>query len=641
MSYDTRRFEELISRVKTLCLCGQQIPDSDMEALLKWSTYAEDSYREASLSFLLAPPVADGPFYCQSLMRFLSQRKVAVRDLPQPLYEFILETIQWCGQIPWRGNASSIFVRAVHHLPRRIARTLVKHSWSLVPYLEHVNPFSLVPCPRRWSRQNRRRWRLLRKQLIDSFHQPSWAQVTLSDLSLIFLPSLPHKRSQRGPGYHLRCARTLVLPIYQGKFSKLDKVGFSKTHWRGAGNLRKQYMEKLLCWQAEELRAGASLAEKASESTRRVVLSLHNATLAAMSGWAYPGLSRSFPSVGIWKDYLRAVMKRFTLIRSKRKIWQRALELYSMRTQRLVLPKVMHCLWHERYKKPFRIDSDYLSNTFMIYAADLLGIPISSLSEEPAGWGFPAAVAPHQQPDLTTILSFHQKKSKTWPAGLALLCAILEEGQALLEKGVLSHFVVPWIDKFFISSRRDEDSVFLSALVEWFLTQGLRPVVLLFEDTVHATDPSLKIAIEKMAGKGCPCRGIGVFDHRPSSRSEALKIICEEAERTILFALRPYSDLSDFHSLDELLMNLDHEFFKRYDSSWKDNLCFIYAGTQVSDLLTASTDREDYASWIAAGNQKVPFGAFLRHNLRSRVLARPEIPEGSFSFSYAWWANLC
>ena len=218
---------------------------------------------------------------------------------------------------------------------------------------------------------------------------------------------------------------------------------------------------------------------------------------------------------------------------------------------------------------------------------------------------------------------------------------MLEEGQPLLDKGLLPHLVIPWIDKFFISSRRKDDWEYLNTLVGWFEEQRLRPLILFWEDTPHRQGPSLKLVLRQLCKQGRPFRGIGVFDWQGSSRNEALEIIRHGHLETVLFALRPFSDSHNPHSFQQLLEDRPLSFFRGYDSSWKDGLCFLYAGTQVFPLLSVPTDRENLPAWIVAAGMKVPFGAYWRRRLRRAVLGKRSEATAPLSVSYAMWANLC
>ena len=105
-----------------------------------------------------------------------------------------------------------------------------------------------------------------------------------------------------------------------------------------------------------------------------------------------------------------------------------------------------------------------------------------------------------------------EKARKTWADGLILLFALANQGQRMIDSGKISSLVLPWIDKFFISSRRQADSIYLERLFRFVSDNIKKPLILFWDDTSHREAPSLGIALEDMAGRGLPFRGIGSFD---------------------------------------------------------------------------------------------------------------------------------
>ncbi|HTY24660.1 MAG TPA: hypothetical protein VMC85_16125, partial [Desulfomonilaceae bacterium] len=177
--------------------------------------------------------------------------------------------------------------------------------------------------------------------------------------------------------------------------------------------------------------------------------------------------------------------------------------------------------------------------------------------------------------------------------------------------------------------------------VQWFERQTTKPLILFWEDTPHPQDPSLKLALRRLREQGRLYRGIGVFGWEGSSRGEALKVICDKHREAVLFALRPYTDCHNFRSFHQLLEKQEYGFFQNYDSSWKDGLCFLYAGTQIFPLLSVQSDMENVPAWIMAEGVKYPFGSYFRGKLREAVLGKSHSKCDALSRQYALWANLC
>jgi hypothetical protein len=257
-------------------------------------------------------------------------------------------------------------------------------------------------------------------------------------------------------------------------------------------------------------------------------------------------------------------------------------------------------------------------------------------------WGWPGGLSPHQRLLLQDVVAWRNERRRIWKRGFLRLAALIHEGQRLLDTGKISHFVLPWIDKFFISSQREADLEYLPGFVRWLECQGIQPCILFWEDTTHSRAPSLQLALERLRQQGMPFRGIGIFDGTGSRREDALGIICREYPMARLFALKPHSDFHNPRSLRQLLTDLDYGFFESYDSSWKDNLCFLYAGTQVFPFISVQSDMEPSPAWVGTMNHtRHLFGSLFRRELRRYLLGVEAQRPDPFSCAYAAWANLC
>jgi hypothetical protein len=373
-----------------------------------------------------------------------------------------------------------------------------------------------------------------------------------------------------------------------------------------------------------------------------VVLSWHNATLAAASGWAFENLCDQFPMKALWEAFSDTVQKRTRDLQDGWLHDRKALDNLCERwKKRLVMPKVLHALWEDRMIAALDTSYEAERQKRLGAAQKILQLPDLAVSPAHQGFGWMGSISPHQHFTLKEILDWSTRRQAHWINGLRRLAVLLEEGQNLLEKGMLPSLVLPWIDKFFISSRREEDWEYLSTLVGWLERYGLRPLILFWEDTPHRHEPSFKLVLKRLCEEGYRYRGIGVFDSQGSSRNDARAIICNEHRETTLFALRPYSDCHNHRSFKHLIEKRDYGFLKHYDSSWKDGLCFLYAGTQVFPLLSIQSDMESIPAWIAEKGVKYPLGSCLRNKLRETVLGKRPGKGDVLSLQYAIWANLC
>lgn len=628
-----------LATLRDRLLHDEALSEEEFKALLAYSSHPARHLREEALTLLLQPPVTNILSHYQDLLRFFTGGRRNLRKLAPQVWEMLCEFLAVRGQIPQEPAAALFFKHFLRHLPPAFIDTLLHQSLPLKPFLASLRLSSFGVPPDHRAAGVKRRWRLLRRQLAATPPAPSWAELTFADLGSLFGRKRGARRSWYASGRWLIQGRPLLLPPAETFPAPL---GLSLRHcsWGNTDPGVRRYLDRLWSAQVEELRVVRTLAQRVSHCTRRVVLSWHNAALAASSGWAFDDLSGQFPSQTLWETFQKAVKDR--LRNRQGSSCSGALgNLGKQWRQRLVYPRVHHALWEDRVCSALDLTGEEGWRQHLKAARDLLRPPDLELPPGVKGYGWPGPLSPHQRLDLPAVVAWSARHETTWHEGLLRLAALLQEGQRLLEKGFLPHLVLPWIDKFFISSRREQDWEYLTTLVDWFRGEGPRPLILFWEDTAHRQDPSLKLVLERLQGEGRPFRGIGVFDWQGSSREEALHLICREHHRIVLFALRPCSDRHNFHSLHQLLADRPWPFFQDYDSSWKDGLCFLYAGTQVFPLLSVPTDIENVPAWIAGGGARYAFGSYWRGRLREALGGKGLRSPDDLSVPYAMWANLC
>lgn len=642
-----------LSRMADAFRTGAWPSRQELHKLLRLCHHPREAVREPALTLLLHPPVSNEPAYYRHLIESCLLDIPRIGQLPPGLIEALLEIVVQLEGIPDAAGMERFFSRLLRNLPKPAVAALLQKSLALETFLPYIPVRSISGLHRRADTRFKPRWRLLRKTVASRTLVPGWSRPTGAELHRLWFSERLRRRHPFRRARWLRIARPLTLPPapglagtpadgsgsgagcgQQGRFHTAGKVlqgPFSEA--------TRRYWKTLLAWQAEELRAVRTFAEATSRSTRRVTLSWHNASLAAAGGWAYPPLRQNFPTQTLWQEYLREVYRK------QREILTAAAQatdleaLWQLWQQRLVVPKIVQAVWEDRafstlrsgrYKQRDRETED-------------IGADWTIVEEIVASgkFGWPEALSPHQRFPLQDVLAWRRDRHRLWAQGLARLAALIDAGQRLLDRGDLTHLVLPWIDKFFISSKRQADLDYLSGLVQWLSRQAVRPLILFWDDTARASAPSLQLALQELRSRGQPCRGIGIFDAHASRRTDASAIIAREHTTATLFALRPWRDTHNPQTLQQLLMHLDYGFFRDYDSSWKDNLCQFYAGTQVFPLLAVQSEREALPAWIAAAGMKVPFGRYVRTYLRSRIVQATGTRPDAFEEAYAWWANLC
>ncbi|MCE5242140.1 MAG: hypothetical protein ABFD98_07165 [Syntrophobacteraceae bacterium] len=628
--------EEFLASVEQTLRSGGWPAREELRALLDLCAHPEERIRETATALLLAPPAADEPAHFARLLHFLASRPVGMDRLPRAFAEFLREALSFLLEMPSDPTLRALFARALKRLGKE--SLLASRSLPLAAAVQSLGADAFVDARGAASPAAlKRRWRLFRKRLLSAPPSPPWAEPTTADLEPL---RWNVGKSRRLPFRRARWLATLR-PLFFRPAPPSHPSAFAHLHWNGLGPSALGFLEALVRQQAEELRAVRELAVGVSRATRRVVLSWHNATLAAVGGWAFEHLEAFFPPGPLFEEFCRAVKHRADAIeRDMQSGGSGANRLARLREERLFAPKLAHALWESRIRAAMDAGRRDGFERDLRAARPFLAPDVLAEIEGGAKYCWHGAVSPHQRISVRGVLSEMEAGRSGFGKGLALLAALAVEGGRLLEAGRVEHFVLPWIDKFFISSLRGADRDYLPALVRRLEDSGVRPLVLFWEDTAHSRAPSFQIALEQMAERGYLFRGIGIFGGGRERRDEAAAVILEEHGRRSLFALRPWGDGHNYRSLHQLLRTLDRGFFKAYDSSWKDNLCFLYSGTQIVPLLSIQCEPEPFAAWSAENAARFPFGAALRSFLRREVLGAAHLPADPLSLRYALWANL-
>lgn len=573
--------------------------------------------------------------------------RMPIRSISEEILKVFCELVASGETALDDSEARKFFIRLASKMSADLLAWLFEKRFPLHPFMDNIDPRRIFPglvgpCP-----ALRNKWRLLRKRLNSAVDeaccvQPAQSPVdpdpaadrafdtTLADLRpLVSLARRPER---------VRAAwRTHGRAVTARAGARPD--GFSPVmkhlYWAGAQSRQIAFWERLVHSQAGELTEIRRLAQEISRKTGRVVLSWHNATLGAAGGWAFEDPAASLANPALYDGFVCEVMKEAVRIRESFNLAS-AMELCSMRVERLFAPKFAHAVentsistgdfWHGFEKAEF----------------SGIGEP-GAASRSKYEW--PGALALHQRIARGQVSAWIESARRSWADGLILLFSLANHGQRLLDSGLIDSLVLPWIDKFFISSRRQADVVYLRRLLRFTSANIESPLVLLWDDTPHARAPSLGLALDLLARAGLPFRGLGIFnagisEGHAAEREEAVGIIAEEYPQKALFALRPINENHFPGAFRAIFEDLDESFFLNYDSSWKDNLAFLYAGTQVFPLLGTQTEMESASPWIVMDGKRYAFGAWFRHILRHVSLGGGREPFGHLPLEYCSWANL-
>lgn len=613
---------------------------NEMRALLRLCADPDAEIRERALLCLLHPLTPDGgETHLRRLLHVLAATGFETAALPRPLLQLVFEIVAELRGLPGDARVASRLSGLFRSLARDRAARPFERRHPVAPFLCMLE--GRLQASGRESRavSLRRRLRLLRLRLSVFTSSPGWAELTLKDLEPL-LPMGDERGRVHSTGRWTACGRLLFYPPAPPRSLPLRLPPMGSVHWGGASGPRLRSMENLVRLQAEELIRVRELARSVSRKTGRVVLSWHNATLAAAGGWAFDDPGRAFSSQPLLEEFYRAVSRRASELERDRDLRLGAADLGALREDRIFRPKLIHALVESRFRHSWESAGEQAWRQEAERWSGLLEDRAPERLAASGKYAWTGAMSPHQRIGAGEIAGWMEKHRESWAPGLFLLAALNGTAQEFMSRGRLEAFVLPWIDKFFISTRREGDLEYLPRLIRWLEKTGPAPLVLLWEDTSHARAPSLQLALEKLRAAGHAVRGIGVFDRAGSHRTAALPVILAEHERTRVFVLRPFDDNHHPVSLERILDTDGPAFLRDYDSSWKDNLSFLYAGTQVFPLLSIQGEMEDFAPWLAFDRISVPFGAYLRGRLRRAISAGERDAGDSFAERHAVWANL-
>lgn len=400
------------------------------------------------------------------------------------------------------------------------------------------------------------------------------------------------------------------------------------------------YLERLIGYQTKELVEVYNLAKELSRRTRRVVLTLHNASLGAATGWGVPSFVQQ-----ISDDISAAFGERVNRLRrdfaaqlgypgqshlacSSHSLKGQVDRLFLLWGKRLIRPRLLKDLWALRVSL---LLNDYPTEEWQQFcgqAKELLDADDYRCLTRGKGLAITLEEPAVSRQHLKQTLSWYSDKRRARALFLSLLWGLIGAGEECLQTRGLPHLVLPMIDKFFISSQRGQDLEYLPLFFELAGTHGRAPLFLLIDDTSRAEKPSLQLAMERWRRQH-PFLGLGVFSRDNNYIESSLETILACSSQTSLFALRPMTQVNNPLPLADLLLRRPDNFLtpEQYDSSWKDNLPFLYHGTQVAPLAGRMILMDQFPPVLITSAGPVAFGAYYRCKLRKLALNRLDIAK--------------
>jgi hypothetical protein len=365
---------------------------------------------------------------------------------------------------------------------------------------------------------------------------------------------------------------------------------------------------------------------KVSQKTKRVVLTLHNASLGAATGWGAPSFGQQVPAETASFFYERVnslhreINAGFSAATPSVQGWslkKRVDNLFLLWAKRLVTPRLLQTLW------AFRVS--LLLNGLAVdewqklsgQAEELLAPKDYQRLTDGSGMAVTLVHPKTARQKVEETLLWYRMRKQSHAQFFSFLWALVQTGQELLHSGRLDYLVLPIIDKFFLSSRRDQDLAYLPHFVQLTGHINYAPLFLLIDDTSRGSQPSLQLAIERWR-ENFDFQGLGIFGGDRNAKFSPLETILASCDAINLFALRPLSQVHNPIPLEILLSQRPEDFLTPtgYDSSWKDNLPFLYHGTQVAPFAGEVKQPEQFYPALFTSAGPMAFGTYYRCRLR-------------------------
>jgi len=410
--------------------------------------------------------------------------------------------------------------------------------------------------------------------------------------------------------------------------------------WGERGPEEIGFLEKLISHQANELAEVFRLGRKVSQRTKRVVLTLHNASLGAATGWGTPSFTQQIPRRfaatffdqvnSLRLDYLTELSNSNSSVLSSGgdSLPENVENLFMLWAKRLIKPRLFNDLWTLRVSLVLNDLPVEQWEQFFDQTRELLDDNDHQRLTQGRRLAVVFAQPKTSRQRLQETVFWYQKKKESYHHFFSLLWALITTGEEWLQTERLPYLVFPIIDKFFISSKRDQDLAYLPLFVQLASCMNLAPLFLLIDDTSRAAHPSLELALEFWR-QHQGFLGLGVFAGDSDSKISPLETILARSSLIDLFALRPLTQVHNPTSLNTLLASRDRDFLTpaKYDSSWKDNLPFLYHSTQVTPFSGEVKQPDEFYPAVITSTGPMAFGSYYRQTLRELALKRLGLSE--------------
>ncbi|MCD6319584.1 MAG: hypothetical protein J7M03_02770 [Candidatus Desulfofervidaceae bacterium] len=383
--------------------------------------------------------------------------------------------------------------------------------------------------------------------------------------------------------------------------------------WPRYPQLDIKYFEELLQKNAQELMFARHLAETVSLLTRRPVLTLHNASMGAPSGWGIADFSNQWKELSSWKEEIAHLWPQFSSTLS-----EEIIPLIKLWLHRLIEMPLIEYLWQMKVlNSPFyslarETVKDILSPSAWQILAGKESVPWESTAEE---------LFKHL---LYLKHRYFQEKYRL-KLFLPLLITILKASVNFLQKGA-RFCVVPYIDKLIRSSYGDKDITYCQTFLKFILRFVPEAIILFFDETTHPRGPTLKLAISVMKRKNLPIKGLGVYGEGKLPTPEDIANLSSTYQ---VFFVSAFTGKGKPYCWREILLTYP----QTYHPAWRDGLTELFSGTQMAFL--TQEERQDI---ILTDKGPMQLGTYFRLKLKTYSLT--PLSHDPFWCFYETLANL-
>lgn len=370
-------------------------------------------------------------------------------------------------------------------------------------------------------------------------------------------------------------------------------------------------LEEMAVITAQEGRRAYELARELARVRGRPVILMGNASLGGPPLWAVPGPWQQGaewrgrlapPPAGPLRELGRLRAARLAGPRLTRALWQMACAVAVHGRGRTDLGRLV------------RAAAPWLS------PGQAQGVLAGALPLAPAG------------------LPLDQARDQAQGA-LALARSLAAEGRRALTLawGYLAAWgrsrqplVLPWADKFVISTKKAGDWAYLAGILDFLDRLTHPPLVLLIDETIHPPCASLAMVLRNIAAQrpGLRVAGLGAMADQtePPDLATALGQAAPEAR---LVAFRPWPGPHPYANLDQRLAGQQADL--PLTPASRDGANWLLAGAQLAALAGGEPPSagalDQPASWLLTKRGFTPLGLWWRRRIMVHA-GREIVPEG-------------